>query len=113
MAGSHFCKQSAVLTSQQNSHHQLYLKHSPSIKMWAIAGNRAENTSGFSASSDYVRDQLIAAGYTVTIEFFDATSNLIAELPGDDSRLVIAGAHLDSVAGGPGNQDNGSGTAAK
>jgi aminopeptidase S len=78
----------------------------------ANVGNRAENTTGFSASSDYVRDQLIAAGYAVTIQSFDATSNLIAELPGDDSRLVIAGAHLDSVAAGPGNQDNGSGAAA-
>ncbi len=38
--------------------------------------------------------------------------NVIAELPGDNSNVIIAGAHLDSVLEGPGIQDNGSGSAA-
>ena len=39
--------------------------------------------------------------------------NVIAELPGkNDSNVVMAGAHLDSVAAGPGINDNGSGSAA-
>lgn len=39
--------------------------------------------------------------------------NVIAELPGrNDSNVVMAGAHLDSVQAGPGIQDNGSGSAA-
>jgi aminopeptidase S len=38
--------------------------------------------------------------------------NVIAETPGGDSdRVVMAGGHLDSVAGGPGINDNGSGVA--
>ncbi|GGO81648.1 aminopeptidase [Marinobacterium nitratireducens] len=42
-----------------------------------------------------------------------ATSNLIAETPaGRDDRVVVIGAHLDSVAEGPGINDNGSGSAA-
>jgi Zn-dependent M28 family amino/carboxypeptidase len=41
------------------------------------------------------------------------TSNVLAETrQGDDSNVVMAGAHLDSVAEGPGVNDNGSGTAA-
>ena len=41
------------------------------------------------------------------------TSNLIAETPtGRDDRVVMAGAHLDSVPDGPGINDNGSGSAA-
>ncbi|WP_255308081.1 M20/M25/M40 family metallo-hydrolase [Streptomyces marincola] len=41
------------------------------------------------------------------------TVNVIAETPGgDDSRVVLAGAHLDSVPEGPGINDNGSGSAA-
>jgi Zn-dependent M28 family amino/carboxypeptidase len=41
-----------------------------------------------------------------------ATSNVIAETPGDSSgRVVMAGAHLDSVPAGPGINDNGSGVA--
>ncbi|QSP94773.1 M20/M25/M40 family metallo-hydrolase [Marinobacter salinisoli] len=41
------------------------------------------------------------------------TSNVIAEsTEGRDDRVVVVGAHLDSVAEGPGIQDNGSGSAA-
>ena len=41
------------------------------------------------------------------------TSNVLAETPGGrDDRVVLVGAHLDSVPEGPGIQDNGSGSAA-
>ncbi|MER1995458.1 MAG: M28 family peptidase [Arthrobacter sp.] len=41
------------------------------------------------------------------------TFNVIADTPkGDPTRQVVVGAHLDSVAEGPGINDNGSGTAA-
>jgi Zn-dependent M28 family amino/carboxypeptidase len=41
------------------------------------------------------------------------TSNVIAETQnGRDDRVVVVGAHLDSVAAGPGINDNGSGAAA-
>jgi Zn-dependent M28 family amino/carboxypeptidase len=41
------------------------------------------------------------------------TSNVLAETPGGrDDRVVVVGAHLDSVPEGPGIQDNGSGSAA-
>ncbi|MDP9207623.1 MAG: M20/M25/M40 family metallo-hydrolase, partial [Actinomycetota bacterium] len=41
------------------------------------------------------------------------TSNVVAELPGErDDRVVMAGAHLDSVTAGPGMNDNASGSAA-
>jgi len=40
------------------------------------------------------------------------TENVIAETPGGgERRVVMAGGHLDSVAGGPGINDNGSGAA--
>lgn len=38
-------------------------------------------------------------------------ANVVAELPGRSSRVVLLGAHLDSVANGPGINDNGSGSA--
>jgi len=41
------------------------------------------------------------------------TSNVIADSPGGDpNKVVVVGAHLDSVVTGPGINDNGSGTAA-
>src|SRR5688572_2743187 len=50
----------------------------------------------------------------VKVDFFTATSyNVIADLHGvNDSNIVMAGAHLDSVPAGPGINDNGSGSAA-
>jgi Zn-dependent M28 family amino/carboxypeptidase len=39
------------------------------------------------------------------------TRNVIADTGGDASRTVVVGAHLDSVAQGPGINDNGSGSA--
>ena len=42
----------------------------------------------------------------------DRTDNVIADTPGGSGdRVVMAGAHLDSVQGGPGINDNGSGVA--
>ena len=38
-------------------------------------------------------------------------ANVIADLPGRKSGVVLLGAHLDSVANGPGINDNGSGSA--
>jgi Zn-dependent M28 family amino/carboxypeptidase len=50
---------------------------------------------------------------TDTIAETRTTRNVIAESPlGDPNRVVVAGAHLDSVSRGPGINDNGSGSAA-
>ncbi|SER09570.1 M20/M25/M40 family metallo-hydrolase [Actinokineospora terrae] len=80
-------------------------------------GNRAHGRPGFRASADYVKGKLDAAGFTTTLQPFThngATGwNVIAEWPyGDATKVVMAGAHLDSVTAGPGINDNGSGTAA-
>jgi Zn-dependent M28 family amino/carboxypeptidase len=48
---------------------------------------------------------------TDTISELRNTSNLMAETTGRSDRVVVVGAHLDSVAEGPGIQDNGSGSA--
>ncbi|MBB2912356.1 aminopeptidase Y [Streptosporangium becharense] len=64
-------------------------------------------------------EELAAAGTTVTLTAKTEgdprrkTHNVIAESRwGDPDRVVMLGAHLDSVAEGPGINDNGSGTAA-
>ncbi|MCW7537045.1 M28 family metallopeptidase [Aquabacterium sp. A7-Y] len=50
---------------------------------------------------------------TDTFRGLATTSNVIAESPGGDpSKVVMAGAHLDSVNEGPGINDNGTGSAA-
>lgn len=48
-----------------------------------------------------------------TVASTRTTRNVIAETPtGDPNRVVVVGAHLDSVTRGPGINDNGSGSAA-
>lgn len=63
-------------------------------------------------------ESLVAAGAVQARVMVDATTkttdtfNILADTPtGRDDRLVVMGAHLDSVGEGPGINDNGSGTA--
>lgn len=83
----------------------------------ANGGNRAHGRPGYLASVTYVRGQLDSAGFTTTVQSFTyngATGyNLIADWPGGDpNNVLMVGAHLDSVAAGPGINDNGSGSSA-
>ncbi len=80
-------------------------------------GNRASPGPGYDASVDYVAGILRNAGYEVSTPTFrvDNTNvrNVIAQTrTGSPERVVMAGAHLDSVPEGPGINDNGSGVAA-
>ena len=65
-----------------------------------------------------VADERARDGATVSVDVVASsgrrvTHNVIAETPGGDGeRVVMAGGHLDSVRGGPGINDNGSGVAA-
>ncbi|MEU6478053.1 M28 family metallopeptidase [Streptomyces sp. NPDC047017] len=83
----------------------------------ANGGNRAHGRAGYQASLSYVKGKLDAAGFTTTVQQFTASGrtgyNLIADWPGGDTgKVVMAGAHLDSVTAGPGINDDGSGSAA-
>lgn len=83
------------------------------------AGNRAAGTAGHEASAEYVATRLAAVGYSLERQHFSyeldgilhTSFNLIAERTGrDGARVITLGAHLDSIPGGPGINDNGSGT---
>ncbi|MFC4062318.1 M20/M25/M40 family metallo-hydrolase [Planomonospora corallina] len=83
----------------------------------ANGGNRAHGRPGYLASVNYIKGLLDGAGFTTTVQSFTyngATGyNLIADWPGGDPNdVLMVGAHLDSVASGPGINDNGSGSAA-
>ncbi len=75
---------------------------------------RAVNIPVLVVSSAVAAD--LAPSSTVHIELSVSTrtaraSNVIADLPGRQSGVVLLGGHLDSVASGPGINDNGSGSA--
>ncbi|OEU89083.1 M28 family metallopeptidase [Streptomyces oceani] len=82
----------------------------------ANGGNRAHGQPGYKASVDYVKGKLDAAGFKTSVQEFQEGGstgyNLVAEWPGgsgDD--VLMAGAHLDSVADGSGMNDNATGSA--
>jgi aminopeptidase S len=84
----------------------------------ANGGTRRSTTAGYTASVNYVFNQLSAAGFTVVRQnctsgcTAGAGPNVIADWPGGDpNNVYMFGAHLDSVTAGPGMNDNGSGSA--
>ena len=84
-------------------------------------GNRAGGTRGYDASVDYVAGVLRGAGFEATTPTYASGGddgaratgrNVVAQTrTGDPGRVVLVGAHLDSVPEGPGIVDNGSGVA--
>lgn len=64
------------------------------------------------ALNDLIDDGLMLRLKTDTVSETRSTVNVLADTPGGRAdRIVIVGAHLDSVSEGPGINDNGSGTA--
>lgn len=92
-------------------------------------GNRAVGTRGYDASVEYVAGVLRGAGFAVDTPTYESSGddeedeggdgaasgtdrNVVAQTrSGESGRVVVIGAHLDSVAEGPGIVDNGSGVA--
>lgn len=86
------------------------------------AAPRVWKTPGYDAGVAYVLRQLEDSGWDVHVETLQASGwqggtlkNVVAErrgtAPDDERGLVVAGAHLDSVRGAPGANDNASGSA--
>jgi hypothetical protein len=83
-------------------------------------GARPAGTSAETGAARYIHDQLASFGYEVELQSFrleayrddrsGESRNVIARPPGGACRIV-AGGHYDSVADGPGANDNASGTA--
>ena len=83
---------------------------------------RVWKSAGYDVAVDYVVAQLKAAGWDVKVEELVSSGwggggklrNVVAErrgtAPDGERKLVVAGAHLDSVRGAPGANDNASGS---
>ena len=86
-------------------------------------GNRAAGTPGYDASVEYVVGVLRDAGFEASTPSYEFSGddeedvsgtgrNVVAQTrSGNPDRVVMIGAHLDSVPEGPGIVDNGSGVA--
>jgi Zn-dependent M28 family amino/carboxypeptidase len=68
--------------------------------------------SALAAAAAHVRRALEDAGHAVTAEpVMAGADNLIAEVPGESGRVVVVGAHYDTVPETPGADDNASAVA--
>ncbi|GIF04962.1 M20/M25/M40 family metallo-hydrolase [Actinoplanes siamensis] len=95
------------------------MAHLQKLMDFARASNntRVIGSAGFTSTVSYLKQQLDALGWQTTVQNFTtggkAAANVVAEWPyGDAAHVVMAGAHSDSVAAGPGINDDGSGVAA-
>lgn len=80
---------------------------SPGVTIPTLGASFAVGQELYSVSSS-----VVAHVFTSTISETRTTSNVIADTPGGRAdKVVVAGAHLDSVTEGPGIVDNGSGSA--
>lgn len=75
-----------------------------------------ENPDRLSAAQAYVVEQLRRCGLTVELDLFEhlgvAHANIVARRAGNSRPSLLIGAHLDTVPGTPGADDNASGVAA-
>ena len=78
-------------------------------------GVRVRGTRGERRGIRYVARKLRALGYQVDIQRFhvegDTSHNVVAHWPNARSSPFVVGAHIDTVAGSPGANDNASGIA--
>ncbi|WAK02932.1 M28 family peptidase [Methylobacter sp. YRD-M1] len=84
----------------------------------AIGERNVFRPQALHAAADYIRAQWVAQGYQVVTQSYEAlgvrSENLEITLPGTDQldKILLIGAHYDSVQGSPGANDNASGVAA-
>lgn len=82
-----------------------------------IGERHHDNPEALAKAADYIEDQFSNSGFDVHVQHFGGNGrdfrNIIADLPGTggDSKVLVVGAHYDSVWLSPGADDNASGVA--
>jgi len=94
-----------------------YLRQVVTVRASEIGVRSFRDQEQLTSTADYISDQLSSIGYNVTRQTFyfrmHSYENLIAELPGISipERILVIGAHYDTVRTTPGADDNASGVA--
>lgn len=85
------------------------------VKLARSIGVRVRGTAAERKTARYVADRLRSYGYSVNVQKFAVdgrtSRNVVAWWPGARRYPVVVGAHMDTVAGSPGANDNASGVA--
>lgn len=89
------------------------------VEALAATPRNVEHYKALLRAERYIADQLVAAGYTPAVQEYDAAggfrvANVEAERRGSTrpDRIIVIGAHYDSIGLSPGANDNASGVAA-
>jgi len=94
-----------------------YLRQAVTVLASEIGVRSFQDHERLTSAADYISGQLASFGYNVTHQTFyfrmHPYDNLIAELPGTSmpGRILVIGAHYDTVRTTPGADDNASGVA--
>lgn len=78
-----------------------------------LAASPRANTTQRNAARTYLTNQLVALGWQAQLQTFPNGANVIATVPATmgSGKLIVVGAHFDTVTGSPGANDNASGVA--
>ena len=72
--------------------------------------------AALNAAADFIEDSFSRAGLRTRRDSYETRGqpchNIEAEIPGNRPKIIVIGAHYDSVFGSPGANDNGTGVAA-
>jgi Zn-dependent M28 family amino/carboxypeptidase len=103
-----------TLTAEQLSLAQLLQRHVHELSV-AIGERHIGRSEALTKTVDYIVAELLDCGYEPRLLEFDldgaAQQNVEAILPGKSKRVLVIGAHYDSVPGSAGADDNASGVA--
>ncbi|HYP22682.1 MAG TPA: M28 family peptidase [Actinomycetota bacterium] len=85
------------------------------VKLARHVGVRVRGTTGERKAARYVAAEFRSMGYSVNVQKYPVdgrtSRNVVAWWPGARRYPVVIGAHMDTVAGSPGANDNASGVA--
>ena len=117
MPGKSWSKPVPPLSAEEQLIHDNLKRH---VEMLAqqIGERNVWHAEALASAASYIHHTLENLGYPVRVQLFDSqgltVQNLEIELPGAAAaeEIVVVGAHYDTVAGGPGANDNASGVAA-
>ncbi len=115
MPGESFHKAPPPLTSAE-----LILRDELRADVQRLAGDIGERNLAhydqFKGAADFIAQSFAQAGWTPRRDGYDVDGklceNIEVEIRGTSPEIIVIGAHYDSVVGGPGANDNGSGVAA-
>ncbi|MGH8718951.1 MAG: M28 family peptidase [Burkholderiales bacterium] len=106
---------SSEFTALSQEEEQLSQRLREHVGALAASERNVWRPGSLEAAARYIETNLSAVGYEIHEQVFaardDRVKNIEVVIPGESGKIVVIGAHYDSVFGSPGANDNASGVA--